>query len=67
MRTRLVCLAACLCFPLAAFAQFDYDRHVVFDNSLADGSWYLQPRPSRSSQRIGPRWTARFLWMEIIA
>jgi len=40
MRTRLVCLAACLCFPLAAFAQFDYDRHVVFDNSLADGPWY---------------------------
>ncbi len=40
MRTRLVCLAACLCLPLAAFAQFDYDRHVVFDNSLADGSWY---------------------------
>jgi exo beta-1,2-glucooligosaccharide sophorohydrolase (non-reducing end) len=24
----------------AAPAQVDYDRHVVFDNSLADGSWY---------------------------
>jgi exo beta-1,2-glucooligosaccharide sophorohydrolase (non-reducing end) len=24
----------------AALAQVDYDRHVVFDNSLADGSWY---------------------------
>jgi hypothetical protein len=40
MRTRLVCLAAWLCFPFVAFAQVDYDRHVVFDNSLADGSWY---------------------------
>jgi hypothetical protein len=24
----------------AALAQVDYDRHVVFDNSLADCSWY---------------------------
>ncbi len=40
MRIRLVCMAACLCLPLTAFAQIDYDRHVVFDNSLPDGSWY---------------------------
>ncbi len=33
-------LAVWLCFPLAAFAQIDYDRHVVFDNSLPDRSWY---------------------------
>lgn len=35
MRTHLVCLAL-----WAALAQVDYDRHVVFDNSLANGSWY---------------------------
>ena len=37
------------CFPLAAFGQIDYDRHVVFDNSLADGSWHY----SRSDV-VGP-------------
>ena len=36
MRTRLVCLAAWLCFPVAAFGQIDYDRHVIFDNSHED-------------------------------
>ena len=40
MRTRQVRLVAWLCFPFAAFAHIDYDRHVVFDNSLADGSWH---------------------------
>jgi hypothetical protein len=38
MRACLVCLAAWLYFPVAAFGQIDYDRHVIFDNSLADGS-----------------------------
>jgi exo beta-1,2-glucooligosaccharide sophorohydrolase (non-reducing end) len=49
LRTRLVCLAACLCLPVAAFGQIDYDRHVVFDNSLADGSWYYS-----KSNVVGP-------------
>ncbi len=26
--------------PSGPLAQVDCDRHVVFDNSLADGSWY---------------------------
>ena len=39
MRTGLVCLAICLLCPLGAFAQIDYDRHVIFDNSLPDGGY----------------------------
>ena len=46
MRTRLV---AWLCFPFAAFAQIGYDGHVVFDNSLADGSWHYS-----GSHVVGP-------------
>jgi hypothetical protein len=34
----LACLAAWLYVPFAEFGQIDYDRHVIFDNSLADGS-----------------------------
>jgi hypothetical protein len=34
------CLAAWLYFPFAALGPVDYDRHVIFDNSLADGSRY---------------------------
>lgn len=49
MRTRQVRLVAWLCFPFAAFAQIDYDRHVVFDNSLADGSWHYS-----RSHVVGP-------------
>ncbi len=40
MRICLVCLIICLFFPAGVLAQVDYDRHVVFDNSLPDGSWY---------------------------
>ena len=39
----------CLCFPFAAFAHIDYDRHVVFDNSLVDGSWHYS-----RSHVVGP-------------
>ena len=49
LRTHLVCLAACLCLPMAALGQIDYDRHVIFDNSLADGSWYYS-----QSNVVGP-------------
>jgi len=49
MRTRLVRLVAWLCFPFAAFAHIDYDRHVVFDNSLVA----LQPQRCCRPQRIG--------------
>ncbi len=42
MRACLVCLAAWLYFPVAAFGQIDYDRHVIFDHSHEDGSWYLR-------------------------
>jgi hypothetical protein len=45
----LVCLAAWLYVPFAAFGQIDYDRHVIFDNSLADGSWYYS-----RSHVVGP-------------
>ena len=40
MRTRLVRMVVLVCFPFAPFAQTGYDGHVVFDNSLADGSWH---------------------------
>jgi exo beta-1,2-glucooligosaccharide sophorohydrolase (non-reducing end) len=39
-KTILVFAPLVLLFTLQAFAQYDYDSHVLFDNSLADGSFY---------------------------
>jgi hypothetical protein len=41
-RACLACLAAWLYFPFEALGQIDY-VDVIFDNSLADGSWYYIP------------------------
>ena len=40
MRVHTPLLLLALVLPLTAFAQFDYDRHVAFDNSLTSGSFY---------------------------
>ena len=38
--TKSLLLLLTLLLPLAAQSQFDYDRHVAFDNSLTRGSYY---------------------------
>jgi hypothetical protein len=38
--TKLFLLPLALLLPLAAQAQFDYDRHIAFDNSLTQRSYY---------------------------
>lgn len=40
MNSLLLRLAAFLLFPFLCVAQIPYDRHVVFDNSLSDRSFY---------------------------
>jgi exo beta-1,2-glucooligosaccharide sophorohydrolase (non-reducing end) len=36
----VVLIALTMLTPRACFAQWDYDRHVIFDNSLPDRSYY---------------------------
>src|SRR5882757_4583927 len=38
--TKLFFLTLTLLFSLAALGQLDYERHIVFDNSLTHGSYY---------------------------
>src|SRR5437762_11876941 len=40
MRSRLLPLLLALFAPVALLAQSSYYEHVVFDNSLADGTFY---------------------------
>ncbi len=40
MNSFLLRVCSLLTFPSLCFAQISYDRHVVFDNSLPDRSFY---------------------------
>lgn len=49
MLSSLLRLALLFAVPAVAAAQMDYDRHVVFDNSLPDGSFYYS-----TTERVAP-------------
>src|SRR5689334_2908691 len=67
MRSLLLLLALFLVFPATLVAQSSYYEHVVFDNSLADGSFYYSraaatiPSKLETSQDKLPIDTAHFV------